>query len=100
MIRTIKDGWLVADKPKDVTSAKVVSKIRKFLDLSKVGHAGTLDPIATGILPIALGNGTKTIQFLQNQVKTYLFEITWGISTDTYTVTYTHIFHIRIYPYR
>ncbi len=83
MIRTIKDGWLVADKPKGVTSAKVVSKIRKFLDLSKVGHAGTLDPIATGILPIALGNGTKTIQFLQNQVKTYLFEITWGISTDT-----------------
>lgn len=83
MISLVKDGWLVADKPKDVSSAKALSKIRKLLKLSKAGHAGTLDPFATGILPIAFGNGTKTIQFLQNQEKTYLFNITWGVSTDT-----------------
>ena len=60
-----------------------LGKVRRFLDAQKAGHAGTLDPTATGILPIALGEATKTIPFAQDRLKTYEFEITWGEQRDT-----------------
>jgi tRNA pseudouridine55 synthase len=78
-----KHGWVIIDKPKDISSAMVVSKIKRTLNIKKVGHAGTLDPLASGILPIALGNATKTTRFLQEKNKAYLFEITWGVAKDT-----------------
>mgnify|MGYP001253462159 CR=1 FL=1 len=62
-------GWIILDKQKGVTSRQVVSKISKALKIKKIGHAGTLDPMATGILPIALGEATKLIAFVQNKKK-------------------------------
>jgi tRNA pseudouridine55 synthase len=77
------NGWINLDKPLDMTSTQAVGKIKKILGMKKVGHAGTLDPLATGILPIAVGEATKTVQFLQNRDKGYDFTIQWGTSTDT-----------------
>lgn len=77
------DGWLNIYKPKGISSAKVVSIIRKQLDVKRVGHAGTLDVEAEGVLPIAVGKATKLIQFAMNGIKTYQFLIQFGKSTDT-----------------
>ena len=77
------DGWLVIDKPYDIGSTAVVSKIKWSLSPSKIGHAGTLDPLATGVLPIALGRATKLIPYVMDGSKTYDFQITWGCETDT-----------------
>ena len=77
------DGWLNIYKPTGLSSAKVVAMIKKMLQAKKVGHAGTLDPLATGILPIAMGEATKTISFAMNKEKTYLFDICWGMQKDT-----------------
>lgn len=77
------NGWINLDKPLDMTSTQAVGKIKKILGMKKVGHAGTLDPLATGILPIAVGEATKTVQFLQNRKKGYDFTITWGEQRDT-----------------
>ncbi|MEM6649051.1 MAG: tRNA pseudouridine(55) synthase TruB [Pseudomonadota bacterium] len=76
-------GWLVLDKPYDMGSTEAVSKIRWLFDAQKAGHAGTLDPLATGILPIAMGEATKTVSFVQDGLKTYRFTARWGISTST-----------------
>jgi len=76
-------GWLIVDKPSGPTSAAVVAVAKRALGAAKAGHAGTLDPIATGILPIALGEATKTIPFLMEADKAYRFSIRWGISTAT-----------------
>ncbi len=76
-------GWIVIDKPAGMTSTRVVEKVRSAFDLRKVGHAGTLDPDATGVLPVALGEATKTISFCQNAVKTYRTIFRWGIETET-----------------
>ncbi|MBL4804924.1 MAG: tRNA pseudouridine(55) synthase TruB [Alphaproteobacteria bacterium] len=76
-------GWVNLDKPEGLTSTQALGKVRRFLDAQKAGHAGTLDPAATGILPIALGEATKTIPFVQDRLKTYEFEITWGEQRDT-----------------
>jgi len=76
-------GWIAIDKPGGVTAAAVVARVRRALDAAKAGHSGTLDPLATGILPIALGEATKTVSFAMDQHKTYEFEVTWGASTDT-----------------
>lgn len=76
-------GWINLDKPLDMTSTQAVGKIRRLLNAQKVGHAGTLDPLATGILPIALGEATKTIPYMQDRKKTYTFSITWGEQRDT-----------------
>ena len=78
-----KDGWLVIDKPKGLSSGATVGRVRKILNIKKVGHAGTLDPLATGILPIAFGEATKTVSFVMDKVKTYQFSIKWGIGTLT-----------------
>src|SRR5690242_18047083 len=79
---TALHGWLVIDKPAGMTSARVVSSI-KHVTGAKVGHAGTLDPIATGMLPLALGEATKTAQFATAGRKRYRFRVRWGAATDT-----------------
>ena len=64
------DGWLIIDKPPGLTSTDVVNRVRRGFDARKAGHGGTLDPLATGILPIALGEATKTVPFLMDADKT------------------------------
>ncbi len=76
-------GWIVLDKSEDMTSTHAVSAVRRIFNAQKAGHAGTLDPLASGILPIALGEATKTVPWLVEAQKTYLFTIKWGVSTDT-----------------
>jgi tRNA pseudouridine55 synthase len=75
-------GWLVIDKPAGITSSQVVVRVRRATG-AKAGHAGTLDPLATGILPIALGEATKTVSFVSKTTKRYSFCIRWGIATET-----------------
>jgi tRNA pseudouridine55 synthase len=77
-------GWICLDKPYDLTSTHAVSRVRRLFNAQKGGHAGTLDPLATGILPIALGEATKTVPFLMDADKAYRFTIAWGRTTDTY----------------
>jgi tRNA pseudouridine55 synthase len=76
-------GWIVLDKPDDMTSTHAVSAVRRIFNAQKAGHAGTLDPLASGILPIALGEATKTVPWLMEAEKIYLFTVKWGASTDT-----------------
>ncbi len=76
-------GWLILDKPKGITSTLAVTKVRRLFDAQKAGHAGTLDPMATGILPIAFGEATKTMPFATDGEKVYRFTIAWGAATDT-----------------
>ncbi|MDP6926932.1 MAG: tRNA pseudouridine(55) synthase TruB, partial [Rhodospirillales bacterium] len=64
-------GWLVIDKPAGVTSANIVNQARKILNAAKVGHSGTLDPMATGILPLAFGEATKTVSYMMDGLKEY-----------------------------
>ncbi|MEM7650961.1 MAG: tRNA pseudouridine(55) synthase TruB [Pseudomonadota bacterium] len=77
------NGWINLDKPLGLTSTQAMAKVRRFLNAQKAGHAGTLDPLASGILPIALGEATKTIPFAQDRLKTYEFTVTWGEQRDT-----------------
>jgi tRNA pseudouridine55 synthase len=77
-------GWVCLDKPLEVTSTEAVSKVRRLFNAQKAGHAGTLDPLATGILPIALGEATKTVPFLMEAEKVYRFSIEWGRTTATF----------------
>lgn len=74
-------GWISVDKAMETTSTHVVARIKRIFNAQKAGHAGTLDPLATGVLPIALGDATKTVAFLMEAQKTYRFTIRWGIST-------------------
>ena len=76
-------GWLVVDKPGGVTSTAVVNAVRRGLDAQKAGHAGTLDPMATGVLAIALGEATKTVPYITEALKCYRFTVRLGQSTDT-----------------
>ena len=76
-------GWIAIDKPSGITAAKVVARVKRAINAAKAGHGGTLDPLATGILPIALGEATKTAAFALDSRKTYRFEVTWGTATDT-----------------
>ena len=76
-------GWLVLDKPLEMTSTQAVGKCRWLFNAKKAGHAGTLDPLASGVLPIAFGEATKTAPFAQEAGKTYRFTIRWGQSTTT-----------------
>lgn len=77
------NGWIVIDKSKGVTSSGVVNQVKKIVEVKKVGHAGTLDPLATGVLPLALGEATKTINFLFLNRKVYTFVMRWGEKRDT-----------------
>ena len=76
-------GWLVLDKPVGMTSTHAVSVVKRLLDARRAGHAGTLDPLASGLLPIALGEATKTVPFVMDGQKTYLFTVRWGEERDT-----------------
>ena len=76
-------GWLVLDKPVGVTSTHAVAKARWLYQAKKAGHAGTLDPLASGVLPIAFGEATKTVPFVMDGKKVYRFEVAWGVETDT-----------------
>lgn len=76
-------GWLIVDKPAGVTSTSVVGKVRWALDAKKAGHAGTLDPAATGVLAIALGEATKTVPFITDAMKCYRFMVRLGATTTT-----------------
>ena len=76
-------GWLVLDKPLNMTSTQAVGAIRRAFNAQKAGHAGTLDPLATGILPIALGEATKTVPFAVDGQKAYRFTVRWGAETTT-----------------
>src|ERR1700724_3760674 len=76
-------GWVVLDKPKGMTSTQAVGAVRRIFQAQKAGHAGTLDPMATGILAIALGEATKTVPFAMDADKTYRFTATWGEARDS-----------------
>jgi len=76
-------GWLIVDKPGGMTSTDVVNRVRRLLDARKVGHGGTLDPLATGVLPIALGEATKTVAYVMDGKKSYRFCVRFGAATET-----------------
>jgi len=76
-------GWINLDKPVGITSTRAVAIIRRALNAQKVGHGGTLDPLASGVLPIALGEATKTVPYIQDSLKTYEFTVTWGEQRTT-----------------
>ncbi len=77
------NGWVVLDKPVGITSTHAVSRLKRIYNGMKAGHAGTLDPLASGILPIAFGEATKTVPYVQDGEKGYRFTVRWGAETDT-----------------
>ena len=77
------NGWLILDKPLGMTSTQAVTFIKRIFNAQKAGHAGTLDPLATGILPIALGEATKTVSYAVDGAKAYRFTVRWGVQTTT-----------------
>ncbi len=77
------DGWINLNKPVGMTSTQALAAVKRVLKPQKAGHAGTLDPLASGILPIALGEATKTVPYVQDSIKTYNFEVTWGEQRTT-----------------
>jgi tRNA pseudouridine55 synthase len=76
-------GWLILDKPVGMTSTHAVSVVKRLFQAKRAGHAGTLDPLASGLLPIALGEATKTVPFVMEGRKTYRFTVRWGEERDT-----------------
>ena len=76
-------GWMVLDKPLGMGSTEAVSKIKWLYGAEKAGHAGTLDPLASGMLPIALGEATKTVPYVQDGAKVYRFTVSWGEERST-----------------
>ncbi|HUJ03674.1 MAG TPA: tRNA pseudouridine(55) synthase TruB [Rhizomicrobium sp.] len=76
-------GWVIVDKPQAITSTQVVGLVKRIFDAQKAGHAGTLDPMATGVLAIALGEATKTVPFTMDAEKTYRFTAAWGEARDS-----------------
>ena len=76
-------GWVILDKPVGMTSTHAVAVVKRAFNAKKAGHAGTLDPLASGILPIALGEATKTVPFVMDGRKAYRFTVQWGVETDT-----------------
>jgi tRNA pseudouridine55 synthase len=77
------DGWLIIDKPPGLTSTDVVNRVRRAFDAQKAGHGGTLDPLATGVLPIAFGAATKTVPYVMDGTKLYRFTLRFGQARDT-----------------
>src|SRR5277367_6641270 len=82
-LKSAVHGWLVLDKPKGLTSTQALGKARRLLGGNKAGHGGTLDPLATGILPLAFGEATKLISYIMDGDKEYEFTIRWGEQRDT-----------------
>ena len=81
--RVAVDGWVILDKPVGMTSTHAVSRLKRIFNARKAGHAGTLDPLASGILPVAFGEATKTVPFVQDGEKAYRFTVRWGVETDS-----------------
>ena len=81
--RSSGHGWIILDKPVGISSAKAVAQVRHVFGGIKTGHAGTLDPLASGVLPIALGEATKTISYVMTAQKSYEFSVRWGAETRT-----------------
>ncbi|XWO14097.1 tRNA pseudouridine synthase B [Candidatus Hepatincola sp. Pdp] len=83
------NGWLLVDKPTGITSTEIVRQIKKVLNLKKqkIGHGGTLDPLAEGLLPVAIGEATKTLNYVLNANKEYIFTIQFGMKTDSKDIT-------------
>ena len=77
------NGWIVLDKPVGITSTHAVARLKRLFNAKKAGHAGTLDPLASGLLPIAFGEATKTVPFVQDGEKAYRFTVRWGVETDS-----------------
>ena len=77
------NSWLILDKPLGLTSTQALSRVKRLLKIKKAGHAGTLDPLASGVLPLAFGEATKTISFVQDATKDYEFTIVFGTATET-----------------
>ncbi len=77
------DGWLIVDKPAGITSTDVVNRVRRAFDAQKAGHGGTLDPLATGLLPVAFGAATKTVPYIMDGTKLYHFTLRFGEARDT-----------------
>ena len=77
------NGWVILDKPLGISSSQAVGKVKWLLNAAKAGHGGTLDPLATGILPIALGEATKTVTYAMDGIKTYQFTVRWGEARAT-----------------
>jgi tRNA pseudouridine55 synthase len=81
--RIVVDGWLILDKPVGITSTQAVSRLKRIYNAKKAGHAGTLDPLASGVLPVAFGEATKTVPFVQDGEKAYRFTVQWGVETNS-----------------
>jgi tRNA pseudouridine55 synthase len=77
------NGWINLDKPVGVTSTQAVGRLKALFNAKKAGHAGTLDPLASGVLPVAFGEATKTVAVVQEGMKSYRFSVKWGVETDT-----------------
>ena len=77
------DGWIILDKPQGITSTQALNKVKRALDAQKAGHGGTLDPLATGILPLAFGAATKTVPYVMDSTKIYHFTLAFGQARDT-----------------
>lgn len=82
-IRREVSGWIVLDKPVGMTSTHAVAILKRLFNAKKAGHAGTLDPLASGLLPLAFGEATKTVPFVMDGEKAYLFTVKWGEETDS-----------------
>ena len=93
-------GWLCLDKPLEMTSTQAVGALKRMFNAAKVGHGGTLDPLATGILTIAFGNATKTVAWAMEAGKDYLFTVTWGVSTASYDAEGVEIARSDVRPER
>ena len=77
------NGWLILDKPLEITSTSAVNVLKRLFDAQKAGHAGTLDPLASGVLPVAFGEATKTMPYVMDGEKSYRFMVRWGAQTNT-----------------
>ena len=93
-----KQGWINLYKPKDITSFKALNFVKKKFSIDKIGHAGTLDPMAEGVLPIAIGKATKLIPYIGNINKEYEFTITWGKQTTTDDAEGKILFESNYFP--
>lgn len=94
------NGWLCLDKPLEMTSTQAVGALKRLFNAAKVGHGGTLDPLATGILPIAFGRATKTVAWAMDADKDYEFTIQWGVSTASYDAEGVEIARSDVRPTR
>ena len=92
------NGWLFVDKPIGISSNRVLQKIKKLFLNVKVGYVGTLDPMATGFLPIALGKATETIKYIEKVNKEYIFTLEWGVQTETGDIEGKKIRFKDVYP--